>query len=148
VPYFSNIDEARIWGVELEGAYEADRWFGQAAYSLVRSEDAATGDTLTDTPADTLALTLGGKMPEHGLRYGWRGSWAGDITTASATTSADGYVTHDLFLDWTPDRGALEGFTVSFAVENVTDATYRPNLQLDNAPGRTFKIALTREFDW
>ncbi|WP_273522538.1 TonB-dependent receptor domain-containing protein [Rhodosalinus sediminis] len=148
VPYFSNIDEARIWGAELEAAYDAERWFSRAAYSLVRSEDEATGETLTDTPADTLALTLGGRMPEHGLRYGWRGTWAADITTESDATSADGYVTHDLFLDWTPERGPLEGVTVNLAVENLTDASYRPNLQLDEAPGRSFKVALTRQFSW
>ncbi|MFP4274055.1 MAG: TonB-dependent receptor domain-containing protein [Paracoccaceae bacterium] len=148
VPYFSNIDEARIRGLELESAYEADRWFGRMAWSMVRSEDLSTGDTLTDTPADTLSLTLGGKMPEHGLRYGWRGLWASDITTASATTSGDSYVTHDLFVDWTPETGPLEGFTLAFAVENLTDETYRPNLQLDNEAGRNFKIALTREITW
>jgi hemoglobin/transferrin/lactoferrin receptor protein len=148
VPYFSNIDEARIWGAELEGAYDAERWFSRAALSVVRSEDEATGETLTDTPADTLALTLGGRMPEHGLRYGWRGTWAADITTESASTTADGYVAHDLFLDWTPERGPLEGVTVNLAVENLTDASYRPNLQLDQAPGRSFKVALTREFSW
>ena len=148
VPYFSNIDEARIWGAELEAAYDAERWFSRAAYALVRSEDEATGETLTDTPADTLALTLGGRMPEHGLRYGWRGTWAADITTESDATTADGYVTHDLFLDWTPERGPLEGVTVNLAVENLTDASYRPNLQLDEAPGRSFKVALTRQFSW
>ena len=148
VPYFSNIDSARIWGLELEGAYDAEGWFANAAYSLVRSEDESTGETLTDTPADTLSLTLGTKLPERGLRLGWRGNWANSITTASAETSGDSYLTHDLFLDWTPDSGPLEGMTVNVAVENVTDATYRPNLQLDNAPGRTFKIALTKEFDW
>ncbi|WP_371056295.1 TonB-dependent receptor domain-containing protein [Rhodosalinus sp. K401] len=148
VPYFSNIDSARIWGLELEGAYDAEGWFANAAYSLVRSEDESTGETLTDTPADTLSLTLGTRLPERDLRLGWRGNWANSITTASAETNGDSYVTHDLFLDWTPDSGPLEGMTVNLAVENVTDATYRPNLQLDNAPGRTFKIALTKEFDW
>ncbi|MFP4570736.1 TonB-dependent receptor domain-containing protein [Rhodosalinus sp.] len=147
-PNRANIDEARIWGLELEAAYDAERWFGQAAYSLVRSEDLSTGETLTDTPADNLALTLGWKLPEHGVRMGWRGVWAGDITTASPGTSGDSYVAHDLFVDWTPQQGPLEGFTVGLAVENVTDATYRPNLQLDNAAGRSVKLALTREISW
>ncbi|WP_371059702.1 TonB-dependent receptor domain-containing protein [Rhodosalinus sp. 5P4] len=148
VPHFSNVDSARIWGLEFEGAYDAEGWFPNAAYSLVRSEDESTGETLTDTPADTLSLTLGTRLPERGLRLGWRGNWANSSTTASAETSGDSHVTHHLFLDWTPDSGPLEGMTVNLAVENVTDATYRPNLQLDNAPGRTFKIALTKEFDW
>ncbi|MFP4240311.1 MAG: hypothetical protein ACLFRZ_13510, partial [Rhodosalinus sp.] len=63
-------------------------------------------------------------------------------------TSGDSYVAHDLFVDWTPQQGPLEGFTVGLAVENVTDATYRPNLQLDNAAGRSVKLALTREISW
>ncbi len=148
VPYFSNIAEARIWGAEIEGAYETERFFGRLAYANIRSEDRATGATLPDTPAESLALTLGHRFPDRGLEVSWRGNWFDDIETSSATTTAAAYNTHDLFLTWRPEAGVLDGFEVNFAVENVFDTTYRNNLSQDNGPGRTFKLTLARAFDW
>lgn len=148
LPYFYNVGSAKIWGAELEAAYEADRWFGQLAWSQVKSRDKATGLTLADTPAENVALTLGAKLPDHGLRLGWRVQGFDAITTASATTSAPGYAVHDAFLSWQPQDGALEGIEVNLTVENVFDRAYRSNLSLDNAPGRNVKIALARAITW
>jgi hemoglobin/transferrin/lactoferrin receptor protein len=146
VPYFSNIDAAEIWGAELEASYDADRWFAQLAYAQVRSKDRATGLTLADTPAENAVLTLGAKLPAQNLTLGWRASYFDAITTSSATTSAPAYDTHDLFAIWSPDRGALEGVQVNLAIDNVFDATYRNNLALDNAPGRTISLTLAKTF--
>jgi len=148
IPYFSNIREARIWGGELEGAYESDRFFGSIAYSNVHSEDKATGQTLADTPAENLALTLGTRLPDLGIEVAWRGSWFDSITTSSAATSGPAYNLHDLFLTWEPPQGALAGFQVNLAVENVFDETYRNNLAQDNGAGRNYKITLARAFAW
>ncbi len=114
----------------------------------MRSENKATGLTLVDTPAENIALTLGGKLPAQDLQIGWTALWFDEITTASATTSAPGYDVHNLFVTWNPSRGALEGLAVNFSIENVFDTTYRNNLELDNALGRTFKIALAKSLDW
>ncbi|MDO9526628.1 MAG: TonB-dependent receptor [Gemmobacter sp.] len=148
VPYFSNIAAAKIWGAEVEASYDAERWFGALAWSEVRSKDRSTGLTLADTPAQNIALTLGAKMPDQNLVLGWRGSYYDKITTSSATTSGASYHTHDLFVTWTPDIGALAGLEVNFAIENVFDATYRNNLSLDNASGRNAKLTLARNFTW
>lgn len=148
VPYFSNIRAAEIWGAEIEGSYDADRWFGQLAYSNVRSKDSATGLTLADTPAENLALTLGAKLPANDLTVGWRGSWFGAINTASASTSAPGYDTHDVFVTWAPQDGRLAGLSVNFAVENVFDSTYRNNLVQDNATGRNARLTLAKAIQW
>jgi hemoglobin/transferrin/lactoferrin receptor protein len=146
VPYFSNIDAAEIWGAEVEASYDADRWFAQLAYAQVRSKDRATGLTLADTPAENTVLTLGAKLPAQNLTLGWRASYFDSITTSSATTSARAYDTHDLFATWSPDRGALEGVQVNLAIDNVFDATYRNNLALDNALGRTISLTLAKTF--
>lgn len=146
VPYFSNINAAEIWGAELEASYDAERWFAQLAYSQVRSEDRSTGLTLADTPAENAVLTLGAKLPEQNLTIGWRASYFDEITTSSATTSAPAYDTHDIFATWSPDRGALQGLEVNLAIDNVFDATYRNNLALDNAPGRTISLTLAKTF--
>jgi len=148
VPYFSNVAEARIWGGELEGAYESERFFGSIAYSNVRSRDEATRETLEDTPAENVALTLGTRFPDIGIEIAWRGSWFDEITTSSPSSSAPSYNLHDVFLTWEPPQGALAGFQVNFAVENVFDETYRNNLDQDNGPGRNYKITLARAFEW
>ena len=146
VAYFSNINRARLWGAELEASYDSDRWFAQAAWSRVKTKDRTTGLVLTDTPAETLAFTLGAKLPEHGLSMGWRVNWAKAITTGSAITSAPSWHTHDVFATWNPETGAMAGTEIRFGVDNLFDRSYRSNLALDPAPGRTVKLALARSF--
>lgn len=148
VPYFYNVDAAEIWGAELEAAYEAERWFGQLAYSNVRSKDKSTGLTLTDTPAENIALTLGLKFPDQGLRAGWRVQGFDGIVTESSTTSASGYALHDVFVSWQPQGGALDGMQLDVTVENMFDRYYRNNLSLDAGAGRNVKVALSKAFTW
>lgn len=148
VPYFENIDAAKIWGGEIEAAYEGERWFGQLAYSKVRSENKTTGLTLADTPAENVALTLGAKFADQGLRVGWRVQGFDGIVTSSATTSAAGYALHDAFLSWKPQQGVLEGIEVGVTVENVFDREYRNNLSLDNGPGRNIKLSVAKAVTW
>jgi hemoglobin/transferrin/lactoferrin receptor protein len=148
VPFFSNVRNARIWGGELEGAYESERLFGGIAYSNVRSEDRATGLTLPDTPAENVALTVGTRFPDQGVEVFWRGTWFDDITTSARDTSAPAYDLHDVYLTWTPPQEMLNGFTVNFAVENIFDTEYRNNLEQDDGPGRTFKLTLAKALEW
>jgi hemoglobin/transferrin/lactoferrin receptor protein len=146
VPYFSNIDSAQIWGGGVEALYDAERWIGQLAYSNVRSKDRATGLTLADTPAENVALTVGAKLPAQNLTAGWRRAHFSAITTSSTVTSAPSNDTQDMFLTWSQDKGALAGFEVNLMVENVWNAEYRNNLSLDNAPGRTAKLSISKSF--
>lgn len=146
--YYQNLAAARIWGAELEAVYDAERWFGQLGYSSIKSKDKTTGLTLADTPAESLALTLGMKLPEHDLVIGWRGAWYDDIVTSSAATSASSYDTHDIFVTWSPEEGALAGLQVNFAVENIFDATYRNNLTLDNGAGLNAKLTIGKTVTW
>jgi hemoglobin/transferrin/lactoferrin receptor protein len=146
VPYFRNIDAAKIWGGELEAAYDAERWFAQLAYSKVKSKDKATGLTLADTPAQNIALTLGAKFPDQGVRAGWTVQGFSGIETSSTSTTASGYATHDIFVSWQPVQ--LAGLEVNLTVENVFDREYRNNLSLDNAPGRNVKLAMAKAITW
>jgi hemoglobin/transferrin/lactoferrin receptor protein len=144
VPYFSNIASAQLWGAEVEAAYEAERWFAQVAYSHVKTRDGTTGLVLADTPAENVVLTVGAKLPEQAVTLGWRASYFDGITTSSATTSAPAYDTHDAFVTWAPDEGALAGLEVNLSVENVLDQTYRNNLSLDTAVGRNAKLSIAK----
>ena len=77
VPRYLNLRSAEIWGGELEAAYDAERWFASLGYSNVKSayrdmpDPAANDLTMTDTPAENVALTLGAKFPDRGLVVGW-----------------------------------------------------------------------------
>ncbi|QBY02779.1 TonB-dependent receptor [Rhodophyticola sp. CCM32] len=146
-PYYRNIASAEIYGIEIEAAYEAERLFGRLAYSDVRGEDTATGLTLTSIPARSLGLTLGGRAPDLGIEYGWRGYFVDDISY-SAGNSFDSYAVHDLFMSWTPRRGAFEGFEIRASVENVLDETYQNSLAGDNGRGRTYRLTLSRPIQW
>ena len=146
--YYDNIAAAKIWGVELEAGYDAERWFGQLAYTNIKSKDKSTGLTLADTPSENVALTLGAKLSDQNLVVGWRGAWHSAITTASASTTAVSYDTHDVFATWSPDEGALAGLSVNFTVENVFDSAYRNNLSLDNGAGRNAKISIGKTVTW
>lgn len=158
--FFRNLGRAEFEGAEIEAGYEAEHVFGRLAMSRVRGTDRDYGYTLSTTPADSLSLTLGGRLPDQGLEFGWRATLANEITTSTRSASTGvitdttfaGYDTHDVFVTWKPQNdvlgGALEGYDVQFAVENVFDTQYRDNLSLDEGRGRTFKVSLARTFTW
>ncbi|MEZ5797731.1 MAG: TonB-dependent receptor [Paracoccaceae bacterium] len=152
---YANVRDAEIWGAELEASYDAERWFGSLAWSSIRSKDGETGLQLQDTPAQNLALTLGVKFPDQGLVLGWKAYYFDDIvnyttgtTAVNTTTSGDHYHTHDLFVTWRPDTGALAGLDVNLTVENVFDADYRNNLALDRAAGVNAKLSIGKTMTW
>ncbi len=154
-PRFANVRSAKIWGAELEASYDADRWFASMAYSNVKSRDGGTGRQLQDTPAANVALTLGAKLPDRGLTLGWKAYYYDGITnyttgteTVNAIGSSESFDTHDLFVTWAPSTGVLEGFAVNLTVENVFDATYKPSLMRENAPGLNAKLSVSKSVTW
>ncbi|WP_050761109.1 TonB-dependent receptor domain-containing protein [Thalassobium sp. R2A62] len=145
-PLYRNVDAAKIYGLEIEAAYQSDAMFARAAYSDVRGEDQATGETLSSIPARSLNLTLGGINQDLGLKYGWQGNLVDDISYG--TREFAGYAVHDLFVDYTPQQGALQGFEVGFRVNNVLDKQYENSLAGDAGQGRSYEISLTRGFEF
>lgn len=151
-PFRVNVGSARLSGVELEGSYEADRAFARLAAAVVDGEDEETGETLSSVPAESLVLTLGGRLPERGVEFGWQGTFVGGITIPQGFGADDtrfgGHATHDLFLEWSPERGPLEGTELRLGVDNVLDKDFRNSLAGDDGPGRSFKVTLTRGVSW
>lgn len=163
VPRYLNVRSAEIWGGEMEASYDAERWFASLGYSNVKSayrdmpNAAANGLTIADTPAENVALTLGAKLTEQGLIIGWTAYYHDAITTNSVATTAAGTVTpthtlaydsHDLFVTWKPETGALAGVDVTLTVENVFDADYKNNLSLDRAQGMNAKLSIGKNLTW
>jgi hemoglobin/transferrin/lactoferrin receptor protein len=165
VPRFDNVRAAEIWGAEVEAAYDSDRWFASLGYSNVRSAfretgrsgNAGEGLTLPDTPAENVSLTLGLKVPDRGLTLGWTASYHDAITNANvptapttpvSSTRTPSYHTHDLFVTWKPDSGALAGLDLTLTVENIFDADYKNNLSLDRGQGMNAKLSIARAITW
>ncbi|WP_371156886.1 TonB-dependent receptor domain-containing protein [Jannaschia sp. 2305UL9-9] len=146
-PYYRQIGSARIRGAELEGAYEADRFYTRLAYSYTDGEDLTTGAHLDSIPAETAVLTIGGRNADRTLDFGWQGTLVDDITESDGTRYG-GYGLHDVYASYTPTAGVLEGWQVRAGIDNVLDRDYRNNLAGDDGAGRTFKLSLTRGLTW
>lgn len=164
VPYFSNVDRATIYGVEVEASYDADIWFGRLAYTALEGENDTTGATLNSIPAHKVALTLGGRALDYNLEFGAKvnsvasidtGVVSADLTNSiqpgrpfPTTEGSSSYQTVDLFASWKPQDGALAGFEATFGVYNLFNEDYRDNQSNDRSLGRTFKISLAKQFDY
>ena len=151
--YYANIDRAEIYGIEVEGAYNSDLFFANLAYTATWGSDLTTGLPLRTIPAHRVALTVGARVPEHNLELGARARFVADAEnsisgTAAAPAPVEGYQTYDLFAAWKPDTGVLAGTELRASVENLFDASYRDNLASADAKGRTFKLSLSKQFDY
>lgn len=161
LPGYVNIGRAQIYGFEIEGAYESEYVFARAGYSYVVGRDVATGAFLTSIAPHEFGLTIGGKIPEHDLRFGWKARFVAapqDAARRSATTLPMGtaatsrhalaFNVHDLFLSWTPKQGTFRGWEAHLGVDNVFNANYKEFLHNDFAKGRTYKVSLSKQIGW
>ncbi len=154
-PYF-NRDKAEIKGLEFEAAWDSPRFFGRAAYTLIRGKDSKTGRNLDTIPADELVLNVGGRIPYYGLTFGWRGVFAagqervsGRSVFAGGRSRSPGYAVHDIYASWTPAADSpFSGLEVRVGIDNIFDRNYREHLadDLSNARGRSFKLSFVKQF--
>lgn len=149
VPYYGNIGQAELYGVEVEGAYNSEIWFANLAYSLTIGRNLVTDTPLTTVPQSKVVATLGARNPEWNLEYGARLTVGnkGDYVAAGDGT-AEPFATMDVFASWKPDYGALAGTEVQFGIDNLFNADYRENLSTDRSTARTFKLTLAKQFDY
>ena len=151
---YANIDRARIYGVEVEAAYNSDMFFANAAYTATWGYDNNTGNPLRTIPAHRLVLSAGMRIPEYNVEFGARAKFVADsensITASNgrAIVPGKGYQTYDIFASWKPDYGVLEGTQLQASVENIFNAAYRDNLSNSDSKGRTFKLTLSKQFDY
>lgn len=154
VPYYGNIGQARIYGVEVEASYDSELFYANLAYGLTIGDNLVTNTPLTTVPQTKLSTTLGIRNVEYNLDMGARLTIADvgrHVLAASAFGGdgpADAYATVDLFANWKPDTGPLAGTELQLGIDNLFNADYRPNLSIDRSTGRTFKVTLAKQFDW
>ncbi|MBL8579587.1 MAG: TonB-dependent receptor [Mesorhizobium sp.] len=160
--YYYNIGKARIYGVEVEGAYDADYVFAGVAYTATwgqnRVEGANFNQPLATIPAQRVALTIGGRIPDYFLEFAARITVAADAKNGAQQAGSPtltppiypvaGWETLDLYATWRPQDGNFAGYEVLAGIDNVFDEDYRDNLSPDIAKGRNFKISLSKQFGW
>lgn len=173
-PYYVNVTDINIYGVEVEAAYESEYLFGRLAYTHLEGDypkgwvgrnaanTIAPGTTLDTIPQDKLILTLGGRMPDYGLTLGATATFAfkpdyftpiapvpfNPASQATGDGPSGSWQRLDLFATWKPTEGRLAGWEGQFAVQNVFNEDYRENLLNDRSKGRNFKLTLTKQFDY
>lgn len=151
-PRYDNIGEARIYGAELEAAYDSDYFFGSASYSHVIGKDITNSTWLNTVAPHQFAFTVGGRLPEHGLEFGWTSRIVAAQKRVSSLPfmreASDAFSTHDIFVTWRPQEGPLEGWDANFRVDNIFDEQYREFLSGTPGKGRTFKVSLAKQIGW
>lgn len=148
IPRYSNTGRAKIYGVEVELSYESDMFYANAGYSRARGRNKDTGGYLNTVAPDELAFTVGHRMPDRGVDFGWtsRIVAAQNETATRATTSS--FNTHDVFINWIPVDGPMQGWEARFRVDNVFNQQYQEYLEGYPGEGRSFNFTLVKQFGW
>lgn len=145
---YINQGQGQIYGVEMEAAYDSEYFFASTYASLIRGDNLFTDQPLTSVAPDEIGVTLGGKIPQYDIRFGWDARIVAAQTRVPTGTDTSGlrfqaFNTHDLWARWKPQEGMFEGFEATVRVDNVGDTLYQDYLATAGpAKGRTFKAAL------
>lgn len=160
LPYFVNVAHMALYGFELEGAYESESLFARAALTITRGEyledvsaSIPEGSVVDTLAQDKLVLTLGGHAMEGQVDYGTTVTFAAEpLTEVSTAAGGDGdaeaWTKVDVFASYKPLEGAFEGTAITASIENLFNADYRENLSVERSTGRTFKLTLSKQFDY
>ena len=146
-----DLERVESRGFELEASYGmANGLYLDVAGHLGEAKEYnpdGSDTTWRNSPADRAQLTLGRKFGDR-LDLSWEMVHAVDRRDALGDDLPDSTM-HNLRATWKPDtQGWLEGSEMRFGVENVLDADYVGHLSsaTRKAPGRTFKVSLTKTF--
>jgi len=136
----TNIDRARIQGLELEAGYQTAGWSTRASVTLLDTEDRATGNELRrrapasgrlDVDRRIGDLSLGGSLIGQGRSF----------EDAANTDRLSGFATIDLRASYAIDRE----WSVAGSVQNLFDRDYAVSGQFGtdyNQPGRGLYVTL------
>lgn len=163
VPFYWNMPSYYSRGVELEAHYENDFMFADASLTYMIGRRQGTVNNIygpdsyiNDIMPTTVVTTLGYKLPDQDINFGWTGTFVdkqdrtsyvkGDLSYNRPKTP--GYAVHDLFFNWTPTQGFMKDSELRLALENVFDKEYEPYLTdgITAMPGRNLKVSFSRKF--
>lgn len=142
-----NVD-AELYGLEAQASYDADRWFAGASLSIPRGEGRNGAGEMGSIPQDRLVLTAG-LRPTPELEIGARGTFLRKLSAddlPDGTEPVAGAGVFDLFANYAPVSGPLEGAVFAAGIDNIFDKNYRVHPNGLNNPGISFKLAASVRF--
>ncbi|MDO6729660.1 TonB-dependent receptor plug domain-containing protein [Marinovum sp. 2_MG-2023] len=147
----SSLESVETQGFEIEASYglSSGVYFDLAGHMGDGTEfnPDGTDTTWRNSPADRVQLTVGRKWDDM-LDVSWEIVHAADRRDSAGDDLANATV-HNLRTTWRPDNGGwLDGTEVRVGLENALDLDYVGHLSSSTrkAPGRTFKISLSKTF--
>jgi len=144
-----NVPRAKLWGSEIEVAYDGPRALAKLGYASIDGENRDTGEKLGSLTPDLFTAIVGVKVPEIDSLAGWRGQFAAKFDKVDdPAEERDAYQVHDLFFAWQPTEGPLEGLRVDLGVDNIFDANYERVFAGVPEPGRNFKALVSYSLKW
>lgn len=163
VSFYWNMPSYYSRGIELEAHYENSFMFADASMTYMTGRRHGTLNNargpdsyINDIMPTTAVTTLGYKLPDHDINFGWTGTFvdkqdrnsfiAGDKSYNRPQTP--GYAVHDLFFNWTPTQGLMKDSELRLGLDNIFDKEYEPYLSdgITAMPGRNLKVSFSRKF--
>lgn len=146
---YTNLEEVRLEGFELEASYDNNDFFTHLAYTHVRGDDLNTKLPLASVYPDKLVTTLGFRFLEEKLVVGGRWTYVAAQDRVPDPTStniedqpSDSYNLVDLFATYEVN----ENFTTGLTLNNIFDEQYRPYRHTEPEPGFNAKLSATVRF--
>lgn len=117
---YSNIDQARTWGIESTAGWEiAEGWRISAGYTWTETEDVATGNDLNRRPSHQLQASVDGLTGLSGLSWSLRArNQSSEYADAALDRKSAGYTSLDLKLNYR----LLPELQLYAGVDNLTDS--------------------------
>ncbi len=152
VTSYAGVDQVDLTGVEVEASYAtAGGFYADLNATFTDGEELTLAGAVIDwdrTPQDSVRLTLGKRVGERlDLSAELLSVAESTVNTGAASpTEADSYALVNLRATYEPQTGFLQGTQIRLGLENAFDEDYRPLLATRNAPGRNFKVTISRVF--
>jgi outer membrane receptor for ferrienterochelin and colicins len=117
---YSNIDQARTWGVESTVGWEISKgWRVSAGYTWTETEDVATGIDLNRRPQHQLQASIDGLTGVHGLSWSVRArNQSSEYVDSSLGRKSPAYSAVDFKLNYR----LLPELKLFAGIDNLTDA--------------------------
>lgn len=152
---YVNVAQARLSGVELQGAYDWGSGFATIEGSAINGKDLETGLSLATVPPYRLSETIGFRFLDNrsltvGARFTAVGSSPKNVPTVAGDSESEatvplptaGYGLVDLFASYAYN----DRVTANLTVTNLFNKEYTQFLSIEPNPGLTVKAGLTIKF--
>lgn len=144
-----NIPKAELDGVELEATYDTPRFRVKLAGATMDTKNKQTGDPIGIEQPDQVTADLRLKLPEIDSHVGWQATFADDHDGGSVTAnSRDSYQLHEVYGRWRAREGALTGFSIGVAAENLFDEEYQRVSSDTLEEGRSVLVDVSYTLSW